>query len=161
MLRVILAALCALPLLAWTPAARADVMRNTVGNWTIVDENNQPIGSSQIVEQVPGDMLFETRVVGGGEAQLLWFARSERAGGWIQLFASPRGIREFTSGAGSDSNTLVYFGNDVPLREGLVVDYRLTLWATSPDRHRRLLEGSRDGGNTWETVFDYNYRRTS
>ena len=82
--------------LCFCTLAHAEPMLDALaGDWSIRDASGAIIGRSTIAVQTPDAMLFEERRIGNEPAQQLWFERSERAGGWAQLFLGPNGIREF------------------------------------------------------------------
>lgn len=152
---VLLAVLCAAP-----ACAQSNGLDEMAGRWAILDPAGARIGASTIVVQTPGAMLFEERRIGDEPTQQLWFEDSERAGGWVQLFLGPRGIREFAPLSAHDAWPLV-LGAHVTLQSGTQADFRMTLSRQSADQYRRLLEISTDGNRTWSPVFDYVYRRES
>ena len=129
------------------------------GEWTIHDPSGTEVGWSRIVVQAPGAMLYEERQVGERPVQPLWFERAERNGGWTQLFVGAAGMtREFRPLSPAGEWPLV-LGNDVTLRDGTPVRFRMTLDAPSDEGSRRRLEMSSDQGANWSIVFDYVYRR--
>lgn len=128
------------------------------GRWAIFDASGAEVGNSAIEVQAPGAMLYEVRRIGDGEPQALWFANLEHAGGWTQMFLSVGGVREFPTVSPHGRWPLI-MGAPVTLRDGSAVQFRLTVTFNSDDEHRRLLEVSRDEGQTWSTVLDYAYRR--
>lgn len=129
------------------------------GQWSLHDASGAMVGSSTIVVQEPGAMLYERRTVGQTAAQPLWFENAERTGGWVQLFLNPAGrIREFSTLSEAGQWPLV-LGGDVILRDGAQAQFRLTISRASDDESRRVLEMSRDSSQTWTTVLDYTYRR--
>lgn len=148
---VVLAALHAAP-------ACAQSMDEIAGSWAILDPAGARIGESTIVVQAPNAMIFEERRVGADPVQQLWFENSEAAGGWVQLFVSPRGIRAFAP-VSAPGEWPIVLGARVTLQSGAEADFRMTMSRESADRHRRLLEISTDGSLTWSTVFDFRYRR--
>ena len=106
-------------------------------------------------------MLYEQRTIGATAAQPLWFANAERAGGWVQLFLNPTGeLREFSTLSATGDWPLV-LGGDVTLRDGGRAKFRLTISRAPDEESRRVLEMSRDNGQTWAVVLDYTYRRVS
>lgn len=130
-----------------------------VGEWTLHDASGAMIGHSTITGQEPGAILYERRAVGQTAAQPLWFENAERTGGWVQLFLNPSGqVREFATLSSAGEWPLV-LGGDVTLRDGARAKFRLTVSRASNDEMRRLLEMSRDGGQSWASVLDYTYRR--
>ena len=128
------------------------------GEWRISDPSGAIVGRSTIELQQAGAMLFERRAIGQGAPQLLWFANLERAG-WAQLFLAPTGeLREFVTSSENDVWPMI-MGGEFTLRDGTPARFRMTLSRASDDETRRVLEMSRDEGQTWSIVFDYTYRR--
>lgn len=129
------------------------------GAWTIHDADGAEVGSSEIVEQAAGAVYFETRRVGDTNDQPLWFVNSESAGGWSQLFVGPgRRVRAFEP-ISAPGEWPIVLGATLVMKDGAPAQFRMTLARTGEDRSRRALERSNDGGATWTTVFDYDYRR--
>jgi len=129
------------------------------GNWSLHDAAGTRVGSSRIVVQAANAMLFEERQVGNAAAQPLWFANVESSGRWTQYFVGALGlIRAFEAQTAPGAWPIV-MGADVTLRDGTPVRFRMTMSRASADETRRILEISRDGGATWNNVFDYSYRR--
>lgn len=154
----------ALPLATLPAAAQPsapDPSRNQLdilaGDWTLTDASGVT-GRSHVEIAAPGAMLFERREVGADGPLPLWFAYSERTRGWVQLFPSPNGLREFPLLSAAGQWPLI-FGGEVTLQGGASARFRLTMTQPGPDRGERRLEMSRDAGANWQTVFVYTYRR--
>ena len=131
------------------------------GEWSIHDASGARVGRSHIVVQAPNAMLFEQRVVGDRAPQPLWFEHAEAGDRWSQLFVGALGlIRAFRAETPTGQWPIV-MGADVTLRDGTPVRFRMTMSKASEDETRRLLEMSRDQGASWNTVFDYSYRRSA
>lgn len=129
------------------------------GTWSIHDPSGMRVGSSRIVVQAKGAMLFEERQVPEGKVQPLWFENSERDGGWTQLFVGPAGkTREFRSYS-KPGEWPVLMGGETIRADGKPARFRLRMDRLPDDRSRRLLEMSLDAGKSWSTVFDYTYVR--
>lgn len=129
------------------------------GEWSLHDASGAMVGRSTVVALEPGAMLYERRTIGQTAAQPLWFENAERTGGWVQLFLNPTGqVREFSTLSEAGQWPLV-LGGDVILRDSAQARFRLTISRASDDESRRVLEMSRDSGQTWATVLDYTYRR--
>lgn len=128
------------------------------GDWTISDPSSAVVDRSHIVVQAPGVALYEERRV-GQDMQPLWFQRVEHHQAWTQLFIGAAGMtREFPASSAAGVWPVV-MGADVTLRDGTPVRFRMTMTRASDDDSRRVLEMSRDQGASWNTVFDYRYRR--
>lgn len=129
------------------------------GRWTLYDTAGTQVGTSSIEVQVPETVLYERRRVGAGSVQPLWFVNSEPNAGWTQLFVGvTRLVREFTPQSTPGQWPLV-LGARITMRDGRPMSFRMTITHASDDESRRVLEQSPDGGATWNTVFDYTYRR--
>ncbi|NND59249.1 MAG: hypothetical protein HKN49_03195 [Gammaproteobacteria bacterium] len=129
------------------------------GDWILYDTDGQRVGVSRIVAQVPGTMLYEVRTLDGKQPQSLWLENAERNGGWTQLFVGPAGqTRQFPLQSAPGEWPLV-MGADVVLRSGQSVAFRMTISKESDDTSRRVLEMTANQGESWRTIFDYNYRR--
>lgn len=130
------------------------------GHWTLYDAEGTTVGTSSIELQVPGAALYESRRVGTGSGQPLWFFNSESKAGWTQLFVGvTRLVREFTPQSPPGQWPLV-MGSKITLQDGRTMLFRMTLTHDSDDASHRVLEQSPDGGTTWSTYFDYTYRRS-
>lgn len=143
-----------------TPAAgeAAPDLDFLAGDWALHDPSGALVGTSRIVVQSPGNMIYEERRVGDDEVQPLWFENSERNGGWTQLFVGPSGVREFTT-LSKPGDWPMVLGADVIRRDGTPARFKLTMSKGAGAESRRILEMSLDKGKSWETVFDYLYRR--
>lgn len=129
------------------------------GDWVLHDASGATVGVSHIEVSGTNAVLFEQRTIGTNPSQPLWFVNSERAGGWVQLFLNPsQQVREFTMQSVGGSWPLI-LGGEFELRDGTAARFRLTITHESDALSRRLLEMSRDGGETWSPALDYTYRR--
>ena len=129
------------------------------GDWLVESPAGVRVGTSHIRVQAAGAMLFEERTIGDGAPQPLWFANSERTGGWVQLFLNPGSqLREFVTLSPVGAWPLI-LGGDVALRDGRPAKFRLTISRIGREETRRLLEVSQDRSASWSTVLDYTYRR--
>lgn len=159
-----IAAVCA----SWAPvrANASEVRANSgiealLGDWEIFDAAGKSLGQSRVIAQRPGSMLYEERSIAGAPLQQLWLYNAETRGGWSQLFVAPNGmVREFALQSASGAWPMI-MGGDVRLADGATATFRLTLSIEDDGGNCRLLEMSRDGGDRWQTVFDYRYRRST
>ncbi len=148
-------ALFALPALASDPVDLSFL----AGDFAIHDPAGAEIGEAAAIEEAADAVIRETRKVGDGAPQILWFVNDEEKGGWRQLFVAATGrVRAFDPVSAAGEWPLV-LGSETTLKDGTTARFRMTLSKTGDDRARRLLEMSKDDGATWTTVFDYDYRR--
>lgn len=157
-----IAALIAAGMLASAPAQAEDDLELDflAGQYDVLDADGTVLGQASVHVRIPGAVIEEDRRIGERAPQLMWLARLEHADGWTQIFQSPAGMREFPRLSPKGAWPIV-FGGDVTLASGAPASFRLTISGSEPAKHRRLLEISRDGGESWATVFDYTYRRVS
>ena len=151
----VLATLAAIASPCYAEQASLDFLQ---GDWLLLDPTGKQVGTSHVEVRLPGAMIYELRSDANGKLPV-WFAASEAKGGWVQFFPGPKGsLREFdpVSKAGTWP---VVLGNEVVLRDGRSVTFRLTLDHASDNASHRVLEMSSDGRKTWSTVFDYRYVR--
>lgn len=143
-----------------TTVANAETveMDALAGDYTIHDSQGKQVGHAELAIRQPGAVIEESRKIGEGSLQQLWFMALEHNSGWTQLFHSAGGVREFPRQSPAGTWPMI-FGADVVLANGSPAKFRLTITLRGDQHHHRLLEMSRDGGANWSTVLDYEYRR--
>jgi hypothetical protein len=129
------------------------------GDWVLSDPNGKQVGTSHVTLDLSDAVVREVRHDAQGVLPV-WFVRTEQnQGGWSQLFPGPRGmLREFTPVSGPGEWPLI-LGGEALLTDGRLARFRLTLTHDSAVASHRLLQMSTDGGQTWQVIFDYFYRR--
>lgn len=135
-----------------------------LGHWDVT-AGGEPSGKNDIDAILGGCALTEhwLDVQGGAGISLFWYDRS--ADRWKQVWVTeqallPGGAKEKTEVRELTSPTQIRFQGRYPGRApGVVIDDRTTLTREAPDRVRQLIEVSKDGGKTWVSVFDAEYRR--
>lgn len=128
-----------------------------LGDWSVTNPDGQVVGSNRITRIAGGCALLESwRSARGGTGNSINMYEP-RSGEWAQVWVSP-GLVLRLSGGMRDGR-MVLSGERVD-DEGPVTD-RIT-WTPRADgtvrQHWRI---SRDGGESWQTVFDGTYRRVS
>lgn len=144
-------------------AASDDSLDYLAGEWDIFDAAGKQIGTSVVAVQEKNAALYEIRTFNEGVPQKLWFFNTEFEGGWKQAFMSGRShlMREFRTEEKMPDGRL-RMGARYQTANGDVTTFRIFL--SGPDATgatRRVLESSKDEGQTWIPVFDYTYRRKS
>jgi hypothetical protein len=157
--------------LAATPAAaacgdepRMHALDFWLGRW-IVSWEREFAGHNVIETILDGCAVTERWLDARGRAafSLFWYDRNE--GRWKQVFLTERPL-----GVGATKEKAEVTAMTTPARirfqgrypggaDGTVIDDRTTLTLEAPDRVRQQIEVSTDGGKTWKTVFDGDYRR--
>lgn len=132
-----------------------------VGEWT-VHAGDQQVGTNRIVKVLDGCAVEEhwTGGSGGRGRSLFYFVPGLQE--WRQVWVTDRAtapgavkekrLVESFEGAG------VRFQGEIPLPEGGSYLDRTTLTPLPEGRVRQLIEISPDGGESWRTTFDAEYR---
>jgi hypothetical protein len=159
-------------LLLASPAARAacgdeprlHALDFWLGHWDVT-AGGEPSGKNDIEAILGGCAVTEhwLDVEGNAGLSLFWYDRN--ADRWKQVWVTeqallPGGAKEKTEVRELTSPTQVRFQGRYPGRgPGVVIDDRTTLTREAGNRVRQLIEVSKDGGKTWVSVFDAEYRR--
>jgi hypothetical protein len=99
----------------------------------------------------------ELEGAGGGEGKSWnWYDIGD--GKWHQLWLDAQGTPVLSLAGGFAENTMKYEGTSVG-RGGVTVMNRLQFFKLPDDKIRQLWEQSSDGGKSWTTSFDGEYRR--
>ncbi len=143
------------------PGCRADQHRAFdfwVGDWTVTDSGGRVVyGRNHVSSEEQGCLLHE-RWTGsrGGSGQSLNFYDAGR-GHWEQVWAgSDGGVLHLVGGPKNGRMVLEGEGTN---GQGERVKNRVA-WSPQPDgRVRQFWEQSKDGGMSWQVLFDGWYRR--
>jgi hypothetical protein len=135
-----------------------------LGRWDVT-AGGEPSGRNDIDAILGGCAVTEhwLDVRGGAGLSLFWYDCS--ADRWKQVWVtehalSPGGAKEKAEVRELTSPTQIRFQGRYPGRTpGVVIEDRTTLTREAPDRVHQLIEVSTDGGMTWASVFDAEYRR--
>jgi len=133
-----------------------------VGHWDVFDNHDGSKGGTDAVEKIlegcaVTEDWHELSPDGADGKSLFYYQKA--TGQWKQVWVTAVGpmkekqlVEEFKDGG-------VRFQGEIPhLKGGSHLD-RTTLTPLGRDRVHQVIEISRDGGKTWETVFDAEYRR--
>jgi len=133
-----------------------------LGHWDVVDPQDGTMGGTNFIEKIlDGCALIENwhelDPRGADGKSLFYYQRATHQ--WKQVWVTAAGpikekklIEEFQDGG-------VRFQGEIPRPDGSSYLDRTTLTPLPRDRVRQVIEISRDGGRTWETTFDAEYRR--
>lgn len=128
-----------------------------VGEWDVIVKG-KPAGVNRIDKILNGCVLQENwKGAGGGEGKSWnWYDIGD--GKWHQLWLDAQGTPVLSLAGGFAENTMKYEGTSVG-RGGVTVMNRLQFFKLPDDKIRQLWEQSSDGGKSWTTSFDGEYRR--
>jgi hypothetical protein len=135
-----------------------------LGRWTVT-EGGAPSGRNDIEAILDGCAVAEHWLDVEGHAGLSLFWYDRPANRWKQVWVTEQaleagGAKEKAEVRELTSDTQIRFQGRYPGRmPGVTIDDRTTLTRETPDRVRQLIEISKDGGKTWNPVFDAEYRR--
>jgi hypothetical protein len=131
-----------------------------VGRWDVFNNGDGSKDGTNIIEKIlQGCAIIENwHEVTGGEGKSLFYYQPV-AKQWRQVWVTDSGpmkekklIEELKDGA-------VRFQGEIPHRDGSSHLDRTTLTPLPGDRVRQVIETSADGGKTWKTGYDAEYRR--
>jgi len=133
-----------------------------VGDWDVFDiKSGAKDGTNHIEKTLKGCAVIEnwTESADGSEGKSLFYV--ERATGqWKQVWVEDSGGVKEKSLQASYTGAGVRFQGEIRHKNGGSHLDRTTLQPLSAGRVHQTIEISRDGGKTWEIVYDAEYRRT-
>jgi hypothetical protein len=129
-----------------------------IGRWNVYDRGDGALAGTSVIEKVLNGCAIEVDwhgADGSGEIRELFYYQ-KAAQRWRQIWVSDEGpTKERQSLPGSA--TLQFLGEVRELAGGSHLD-RSTVTPQPDGRIHQLIEISRDGGKTWKTSFDGEYR---
>jgi hypothetical protein len=132
-----------------------------LGDWDVFDLKS---GAKDVVNRIEktlkGCAIIEnwTEAVDGSEGKSLFYVQ-RATGQWKQVWVEDSGGMKEKSLQDSYTGEGVRFQGEIPHKSGGSHLDQTTLIPLSGGRVRQTIEISRDGGKTWEVVYDAEYRR--
>jgi len=135
-----------------------------IGEWEAYGVNGQKAGDSKISLLLDSCIVLEewtsTTVTKGlryaGKSYNTYNAAKKR---WQQYWVdNAGGVSEYFNGHYEDNKMIVETDN-IKQADGTFRIMKMTFHNLSPDKVRQHGESSTDGGKTWKTDFDLEYRR--
>lgn len=133
-----------------------------VGHWDVFDSHDGSKGGTNIIEKILNGCAIvenwhELSPDGADGKSLFYYQKATDQ--WKQVWVTAVGPIKEKKLVGEMKDGSLRFQGEIPhLTGGSHLD-RTTLTPLGPDRVRQVIEISRDGGKTWEVVFDAEYRR--
>lgn len=123
-----------------------------IGEWEVRDPDGKVVGHNSIKRILDGCALKESWQGAGGSVGYSFNTYDRMKGQWHQTWVDANGLLLKLDG-GMEEESMVLRG-EMPARDGGVAKTRITWTPQENGRVRQLWEASRDGGETWVTVFD-------
>ena len=133
-----------------------------LGEWEVFDtKTHQRDGHNHIVKLLKGAAIQENWTDANGSEGKSWFYYYRPEKRWKQVWVTEGGfikekalIEEFPDGG-------VRFRGVIPVRDGRTIVDQTTLTPLPGGKVRQVIEWSKDGGRTFETVYDAIYERAA
>ncbi len=135
-----------------------------IGEWEAFGVNGAKAGESKISIMLDSCVILEEWTSANTQKGLLYKGKSFNSYNsatqqWQQTWTDNMGnTTEFLRGGGSDGK-IIYYADKVTGPGKFFFMRRLTFTKLEADTVRQLGEMSNDGGNTWITEYDLEYRR--
>ncbi len=130
-----------------------------LGDWEVYDKNDKIAGQSKISLILDSCIILEEWTGTGGytgKSFNTWNAATRQ---WQQTWVdNSGGTTEFLRGAG-DQGKITFYADQVVGPGGKKFQRKLTFYKLSDDKVRQHGERSDDGGKTWTTEYDLEYRK--
>jgi hypothetical protein len=124
----------------------------TLGTWSVVDGQGDPIGTSKIESEFSGCVVVENWVSPDGSAKgrnIDAYSNDDKQ--WHRLFIDNRGHVHNFEGTAPGAKVEYQGPSKGPNGEDML--NRLTIEREGADKMRQLWEKSSDGGKTWQRAF--------
>jgi hypothetical protein len=135
-----------------------------IGEWEAFGVKGAKAGDSKISVILDSCVILEEWTSANTQQGLVYTGKSFNSYNaatkqWQQTWTDNTGnTTEFLRGTGSDGK-IVYYADKVTGPQGKTFMRRLTFTKLSNDKVRQFGELSNDGGTTWTTEYDLEYRR--
>ena len=128
-----------------------------VGEWDVVVQG-KPAGTNRIEKMLNGCVIQENWTGAGGGEGKSWNWHDIGDGKWHQLWLASQGTPALHLSGGFANGIMKYEGTSIGPGNATIMN-RLQFFKLPDDKVRQFWEQSSDGGKTWTTVFDGEYRR--
>lgn len=135
-----------------------------IGEWEAFGPNGKKAGDSKISVILDSCIILEEWSSAAVTNGIRYSGKSfntfnQSTGQWQQTWVdNVAGTTEFLRGEGSDGK-VVFYADNLLGPGGKPYKRRLTFTRLDPDKVRQFGERSDDGGTTWKTEYDLEYRR--
>lgn len=131
-----------------------------IGQWEAFGPNGKKSGDSRIELLLDSCIILENWTgAQGGYAGKSYNTYNAATGKWQQYWVDNKGgVTEYFNGHYENNKMILETGNIKQSNDTSKI-MKMTFYNLSPDKVRQHGESSVDGGKTWKTDFDLEYRR--
>lgn len=135
-----------------------------VGQWEVFGKNGQKAGDSRISVILDSCVILEEWTSATVQQGLRYAGKSfnsynSASGQWQQTWTDNTGnTTEFLRGEAANGS-VVFYADKVTGPKGVIFSRKLSFTKLGDDKVRQLGEKSEDGGKTWTTEYDLEYRK--
>jgi hypothetical protein len=135
-----------------------------IGEWEAFNPKGQKAGDSKISLMLDSCTIFEEWTSANIQRGLRFAGKSfnmynAAKKSWQQYFVDNTGtITEYTNGY-YENNKMIVQTDNKKINDSTWRIQKMTFYNLGPDKVRQHGENSNDGGKTWTTSFDLEYRR--
>ena len=130
-----------------------------VGEWNVYATNGKQAGTSKVERLLDSCVLLENWQSAGGSNGKSFNAYNSAKARWQQYWVdNSGGVTEYTNGR-FENGSMIMETEKIPQPNQQFKIMRMTFTPLSTDKVRQHGQSSTDGGQTWTTDFDLEYRR--
>lgn len=130
-----------------------------LGEWEVYATNGTVAGQSKISMILDSCIILEEWTGGGGFTGKSFNSWNAATRQWQQTWVdNVGGSTEFLRGK-AEPGKITFFADNVADRDGKKFHRKLTFYKLSYEKVRQHGERSNDGGQTWATEYDLEYRK--
>ena len=131
-----------------------------LGEWEVYDaKTHQRDGHNRIEKLHKGAAIQENWTDADGSEGKSWFYYYRPEKRWKQVWVTDVGFIKEKALVEVFPDGGVRFRGEIPRRDGTKITDQTTLTPLPAEKVRQVIEWSKDGGKTWETVYDAIYER--
>jgi hypothetical protein len=137
-----------------------------IGEWDVYNLKGQKAGDSKISQLLDSCIILEEWTSASVQKGLRYAGKSYNSYDaqhkrWTQYWVDNVGSSTYYNHGHLEDNKMVFMTDDIRVNDTTTIMQRLTFYNLGKDKVRQHGESSNDGGKTWKTSYDLEYRRKS
>lgn len=128
-----------------------------IGDWEVFDPSGQLVGTNRIDQILGTCVLMENWVGKGGSVGHSFNIYNRQTQRWEQTWVDNSGAAIYFHGSWKEDH--MDYRSESTARDGKPVLFQMTFTPQENGDVRQLWTASRDGGDSWNTLFDGTYRK--